>query len=371
MSVMAVSNIENATIELPIRGRGAGRKFGFKHASELKPQPPAWIIEGYIEQSSTLIVYGKPESFKTFAVIDMCLHAAAGRRWHGHAVERQFTVAYVCGEGLRGIGRRVAGWCQHHSVEQADLTFFVSNMPGNFTDEQRRLEMIEALVCDLRGLRPDVLVVDTMARNLGADENDNSAINAMFDMIDAEIRPMNNCAVILVGHPGHTDQSRVRGGSALGGNADADALMQRGAGRVTTYQPRKMKDAPTPASMTFEAVEVPVLVEGADGQTEQATTLVLRHVPDAPGAEPPTPAEMMGSNQRTAIAALKDLYAAHRQRLADAGRDPAEAAVSITDWRDACVERGVARKRITEVVKALGERGLIHFEPPYVRISGE
>lgn len=367
----ALGNLEQATVELKIPGRGAARKFRFMHAEELKPRPPAWIIRGYIEQESTLIVYGKPESFKTFAVLDQCLHAAAGRDWHGHQVERRFTVAYICGEGIRGMGRRVAGWCQHYGVEQADLAFYVSTMPGNFTDEQRRREMLEALVCDLRDQRPDLLVVDTIARNLGGDENDNSAINALFDMIDAEIRPLNSCAVILVGHPGHSDQSRVRGGSALGGNADADALMQRGVGMTTTYQPRKMKDAPTPAAMTFMALEVPVKVELEDGSAEEATTLVLQHQPDAAGAEQPPSRELIGRNQQTALAALRELYESHRQTLADAGRDPNQAAVLSTDWRDLCKERGVPRNRMDEVRKALEVRGLIELDAPYVRLKGD
>jgi len=343
------------------------RRFRFIHADDLKPKPITWLVRDYLEAGATTIIFGEPESMKTFLVMDIALHLASGRDWHGRRVERQHTVAYVCGEGERGIGRRVEGWCQHHHTARADLAFFASNMPTNLSDDASRRELIEALASDLRDQRPELVVIDTMARNLGAEENDNTVINEMFAMIDGTIRASHPCAVILVGHPGHQDKMRVRGGAALIGNTDADARVERGAGLLTTYYPGKMKDAPKPSAMVFEASELVVELEGEDGEPETGTTLVLDYRPHiTPATKSGRPQKPGGQNQTGALRVLERLYGDRRKVLADGGRDASEAAVEVADWRAACDTAGIPRNRFAEVSEGLEKRGLIRFEWPHV-----
>ncbi|WP_309671063.1 AAA family ATPase [Gemmatimonas sp.] len=52
---------------------------------------------------------------KTFVMLDLALHVAAGKPWHGLAVQ-QAPVLYVVGEGFAGMRSRVAAWCAEHDT---------------------------------------------------------------------------------------------------------------------------------------------------------------------------------------------------------------------------------------------------------------
>jgi hypothetical protein len=358
LSVFAVAGVEvprtsasaAPASDAPAVAAPRRRRFRLIAASDLKPRPVAWLVDEYLERGATVIVFGDPAAFKTFVVLDLALHLAAGHDWHGQRVERGHTVAYICGEGERGIGRRIEGWCRHHGVDRDGLPLFASNMPGNFTDEATRREMVAALAEDLRGLRPDLIVVDTLARNLGGDENDNSAINQMFALLDSELRALSDCTVILIGHPGHVDKERPRGASALRGNCDADIRVQRVGDYCTTLFPGKMKDAPRPPPITFTAKPVAFALEGPDGQVDEGSTLVMVRQ-DGDVAFPPV--RVQGRNQEAALRVLRGLV----DELGDWS-------VPLSDWRSRCEAAGMTRNRFHEAKNGLQAAGAM-------RVSGD
>ena len=318
------------------------RKFRLIRAGDIKPRPVEFQIADYVEMGSVHCVFGDPEALKTFAVLGMGLAIAAGRPWHGRDVQKG-TVVYICGEGERGIGRRIEGWCKANGIERSSLDFYVSTVATNFQDPRIRQDLIEALHADLDGLQPALIIIDTIARNIGGSEDKNDDINLMFDLIDQEIRAENPCTVILVGHPGHGDKNRPRGGSALLGNLDSSARMVAGDDLTTTYTPMKMKDAPRPEPVSFQGVEVSIQLGN-----EVGTTLVLE----------PTETEAEGDQRKRASdgqqAAMKAFVAAGNGKP-----------VHLDVWREAYYRASTAdnqnakRQAFTRARKQLVEIGVL------------
>lgn len=80
----------------------------FTPFAEIKPGLDANdFVEGLLASSSLVVVYGAPGSGKTFWVLDLCLHVAAGRLWRGRAVERGAVILLAL-EGGSGVRNRIA-----------------------------------------------------------------------------------------------------------------------------------------------------------------------------------------------------------------------------------------------------------------------
>ena len=80
----------------------------FTPFAEIKPGLDANdFVEGLLASSSLVVVYGAPGSGKTFWVLDLCLHVAAGRLWRGRAVERGAAILLAL-EGGSGVRNRIA-----------------------------------------------------------------------------------------------------------------------------------------------------------------------------------------------------------------------------------------------------------------------
>ena len=208
-----------------------GERFHMIKAGNRELLPLNWAIEGVIEQQATSVMFGEPKAGKTFTALDMCLSIAAGIPYHGRVVE-QMPVAYIAGEGQRSLDRRILAWCLAHNQNADDLPFFYSSRATALLDKTR----VEILINAMQKQCPDagLLVVDTLARNLGGGENDNDDINKMFDVLDNDITPQfPQLTKLIIAHPGHQNKDRPRGGAAILGNCDALMRLAKKDGLVT------------------------------------------------------------------------------------------------------------------------------------------
>jgi hypothetical protein len=86
------------------------------------------------------------------------------------------------------------------------------------------------------------------------------------------------------------------------------------------------------------------------------------------GARQPRDGEKpMGRNQIIAIELLRRLIDDNRDRLENAGLDPAGARVSMDQWREAS---GLDRRRWQETKEALLDRGSIIVDGGFVTLKG-
>jgi hypothetical protein len=216
-----------AAIDAKINGEDDAGGFKFDSIGKLvsSAKVPSWLIRDYIETDTHILVFGESESCKSFLMLDMALHVAAGMDWCGQPV-KQGSVFYINGEGRGGFSRRLKAWCIANKQNHEEIPCFVSRCPTRFYDADTALDVSDAIraMAQEHG-NPAMVVIDTLAKNLGADENSNQDIGQYVRNVDDLITRPFGCTVATVHHVGHGDKTRARGAYALKGDFDADIMV--------------------------------------------------------------------------------------------------------------------------------------------------
>ncbi|WP_050792498.1 AAA family ATPase [Aminomonas paucivorans] len=303
--------------------RKAGR-LRFAWRRDLEVLPPDWLVERLFERDTLGLIFGEPGSGKSFASVGLACSVATGRYFCGRKV-RQGVVAYVAGEGARGLARRIAGWEEHHGVLVDRLAL------SNCAADLATLEGIEEASAALAVIREEageplaLIVLDTVARCLaGADENSSQDVGRFIGAMD-RLRLENPGALILaVHHSGHGDRNRARGSSALKAAMDTELCVTK-SNHLVTVTATKSKDAELGNPLTLELQDV-VLPGLADEEGRPVHSAVL--VEAQGGIQAPRRESLRPVLRQ----ALDSWYAAAKDhgRL---DRDGAFLGVHLEDWR--------------------------------------
>lgn len=225
--------------------------------SELGKLPALeWRIRDVYVEGTLANVFGDSGDGKSFVVLDQALCIATGRPWHGKAT-RPGTVLYLCGEGKHGINERVSAWeAEYNEGEQVpDSSFlmFADVTPlTRATDEKARLH---ALTRMLGRVRPNVIVVDTLARYAeGVEENSATEMGRVVSVVDQFAKRL-GATVILVHHTAR-GTSHARGSVALKGALETELYVERKKGMCGTITVTKQKNAPDGEEFPYELVPV-------------------------------------------------------------------------------------------------------------------
>lgn len=230
--------------------------FKFVRVGDLEYRAPAWLIEGLLETETLGLLFGDPGCGKSFLAVDIALAIATGTPFYNRGV-KQGAVFYIAGEGFNGLTRRFEAWAKHKRVNIAEAPLFVSNRPAQFLDAASAAEVTEAVrqLASQHG-DPALIVVDTVARNFGAgDENSTSEMGAFIASIDTVKAEFPGSSIMLVHHTGHSEKHRARGSIALKGALDAEYRLDK-VGDEITLTNTKMKDAEPPAEIAFNLESV-------------------------------------------------------------------------------------------------------------------
>lgn len=245
----------------PTKKRGVG----LIPAADLvkKAGPIDWLVKDYFEANTVAEMFGAPGSYKSFLALGVAVAVASGMPWHSRKVIRQGPVVFVCGEGHNGIARRLLAVCQKRDIDPKTLPLVFSNAAIGLSDAdnaQRLKDAISALE-----LPPVLIVIDTLARNFGkADENNTADMNAFIANIDA-LR--GDATVLIVHHTGHSNKERARGASSLYGAIDAEYRVEVDPDlHAVAFVPLKMKDAELPPPLYLKPCVVDLPFKDEDGQ---------------------------------------------------------------------------------------------------------
>lgn len=333
------------------------------------PKPPEWMIDGVAETDSFCVLFGDPESGKSFMAMDWACCVAVGMPWKGKSVKHG-PVLYINGEGHNGVNRRLTAWSIANKFDLRKAPFYLSSCTTALTDEMSRVEF-EAVVADFiqQHGQPAMVVIDTLARNFGpGDENSTQDMQRAVDTIDA-IRALTHAWIVAIHHSGHGDKTRARGSIVLRGAADTEYRMGRVlGGGDTLLEATKMKDGAKPPPMSFRFADVELGVQDAHGN--EVTSAVLLQTSYSPEANTPPPAKGRGRNQAKCMAILEAIYDDRRRNVASSGRDPEHARVTMVEWREACKAAGMPRQRAYEVTQALVDAGMVDRTGDMVLIPG-
>jgi RecA-family ATPase len=280
MTLSFDEKLKAARIGTPIQDHAEGfdnpNRFRLIPANTIEPTPTDWLVERYFERGAIIFMYGDTEAFKTFLCLDIACAVAGGGAWGDDCQVKQGPVAYICGEGERGIGRRLAAWSQQHNQPIPD-NLYVSSMSTDLADPV----CLNVVISELNKLPspPHLVLVDTFARNYGGSENENTDIAKFYSAVEINLVKPFACTVLVTHHPGKDSTKGARGGSSIKQNSDAMFNVARkdsGDQMFTILKNEKMKDGPNPPDAMFEAIEYNLDLQDEYGN--QSTSLALEYV---------------------------------------------------------------------------------------------
>ena len=111
--------------------------------------PIDWLVEGIIASGDRVIVYGEPGSYKSWLLLHLGLHIAAGKQWLGEfSIPQAKGVLYVDEEmSERLLRRRIKRLGLGAELDGEDFPFQVLSHGGVKLDEhgaQRLMAILEA-----------------------------------------------------------------------------------------------------------------------------------------------------------------------------------------------------------------------------------
>lgn len=328
---------------------------------------PDGLVRKLLGTESLAVVYGEPGSGKTFMATDMALHVAMGRNWLGRPVKCG-AVLYVAAEGSAGLVNRLIAFKKEHDVDDgvpfAVVPATVNLGPGG-SDASRVIAAAGELADAVD--KPVVLVViDTLARAMGAgDENAAKDMGAFVGACD-QIRTAIGCTVLVVHHQGKSSAAGMRGSTALLGAADTVIHVEKRAnGRAARVE--KQKDG--------EEVEIgfdlEVVTIGEDDQGEPITSCLVRPCDDAGGKV----AKLTGKAGR-ALDVLRNTLVDRPEQRPNSVTFPNVTLTRLEAWREALKTAGVTerdnptgeRQSFKRIKEKLDEVGIIRMHGDYVWI---
>lgn len=294
------ADMDNATPEMPREAKRASGSWLVSIRELLEPPPPRHdLVRGILPAESQALIFGDPAVGKSLMTLDMAACIATGRPWAGRKV-RQSPVIYIAGEGHFGIRRRLRAWTIHNDCEDTlqDAPLVISRTGTAFT----RAESMDGVFAALDEFAetiapPRLIVVDTLHRNLGGDENSPVDMGVYFERAD-RMRERYGATVLTVHHSGHAEKARGRGSSSIRAAVDTEYLIECDKHGARTMSATKMKDGATPPPLHFELKEIVLPWQDIAGELETSAVL-------AP-TEPAQTGPKMTQPQRIAHAALAD-----------------------------------------------------------------
>lgn len=259
----------------PTPGR-TGHGFEAPYLSAVWDDDPAvdWMIYGFLENETIAELWGLSGAYKTFVALDAGTAVASGHDYHGKKVMRQGPVLYIPGEGRKGAMRRLKVLCQERGLGR-DLQIRISNRPVLLA----QADQAEWLLAEIAkfDVPPALIIIDTLARNFGGNENSTQDMGAFVDSVTTISREI-GATVLIIHHCGY-DDSHARGAYALYAGIDAEYQVIRDGNSVRIIN-KKMKEAEEGKIIYLNAkvVELKNEITGEvtnDGEGKPITSIVL------------------------------------------------------------------------------------------------
>ncbi|MDD4273397.1 MAG: AAA family ATPase [Desulfobacter postgatei] len=340
-------------------------KFILQKLGDIKTSLPDWLIKGLIEKDTVSVIFGDPESGKSFIAIDMACHIATNKPYHGRTV-KSGSVIYIAGEGQNGLKRRFDAWAIRHKKSLDNAPIYLSLQPAAMADTERVLIVKQAIdeVSINEGAPPSLIVIDTLTRNFGPGDQNNSRDMVAFisgvDVIRAEYR----AALVIVHHSGHGDKSRGKGAIDLKGAIDTEYRAEKdelGTIRVTCT---KMKDhqKTNPFALKFRTVELGTF----DDEGEPVTSSILDPVDYTPPEQ--NGPKNLGKWQTVCQGILISLFDEKRRNLEKGNYDPNQAKILISDVKQEAISHGLNPKNWNRYFNHLSNLDEFIVNQPYFEL---
>jgi len=198
--------------------------------------PPAWLVEDFIAEKATTMVYGPWGLGKSFMLLDMVLDGTRGETWAA-ADDRVFTrplkTLYVVAEGVAFWPPRIRAFMADKG-DIADENILWYPKPVQLFDGSKRGDKPPDDVLRLEETiaehQPDLVVFDTWVRCTGAfgmEENNSGHVAQVYRELD-RLRDTYGFAPVLVHHPKKDGTSGRGSGNQMASVERVIALKEMG-----------------------------------------------------------------------------------------------------------------------------------------------
>ncbi|MUJ18594.1 helicase RepA family protein [Aliivibrio fischeri] len=231
-----------------------------------------WILNGFIPKESVGVMYGKSGSRKSFIAIDISCAVATGSLWHNQ-ITRKGAVVYVAAEGQMGISKRVKAWeiVTDQQVEQ----LYILGQAIVMSDATAQNNLIQAIheLEKHNDIKVELIILDTLARNFGGDENSPDAMGKFIRGCDL-VKTSTGASVLAIHHSGKDVSKGGRGHSSLNAAIDCEFQVSHDSKTgLTTLSNTKMKDAEEADDVVFDFQ--PIKLGITSEEREPITSLAL------------------------------------------------------------------------------------------------
>ncbi len=281
------------------------------------------MVKGWLSRRGLSMLYGPSNAGKTFVALDMAMHIAAGKPWRGCKVNGG-PVLYIAAEGGAGVRNRLAAF-KRERPDMASAPFMLLPVSLDLHAPGDGLAVCEAL----HGVGPALVVVDTLARSMGAGDENAAKDAAMFVRNCDLIREATGAHVMVVHHTGKDEERGARGSSALRAAVDTE-ISVTSEGEILCKKQRDMAYA-DPLHFTLRSVAL-----GVDEDGEPVTSAVVEvSTPPKKERKP-----LSGKNE-VAMQALYEALRDHGEAKSGGNFPDNRKVVHVDRWREACGVHGL------------------------------
>ncbi|WP_300053388.1 AAA family ATPase [Sulfitobacter sp.] len=155
-----------------------------------------YMVKGWLDRNCLSMLYGPSNAGKTFVALDIAMHIAAGKSWRGLRVNGG-PVLYIAAEGGAGIRNRLAA-IKRERPDMASAPFTLLPIGLDLHGQGDALAVCEIMPDEA----PALVVVDTLARSMGAGDENTAKDAAMFVRNCDLIREATGAHVMVIHHTG-------------------------------------------------------------------------------------------------------------------------------------------------------------------------
>lgn len=239
-----------------------------------KSHAVTWLVKHAIPADDVGMLFGASGTFKSFLAVDLAGHVAHGLPWLGKRTT-QGDVLYIAAEGGTGLYNRFYAWHKARRLHYEKAPITVVPVAIDLTQDARRV--VDA--AKTKGIKPVLVVVDTMSQTFAGEENSAAEVAAYFRALGVAIREAWGCAVLILHHTGHAVTERPRGSSAMRANLGFMLGVHRDEKEmIATLSCLKQKDGDTFQDTTFSLTPYRL---GTDADGDEVKSLVARHIASA------------------------------------------------------------------------------------------
>lgn len=241
-----------------------------------------YLVKGWLGRQQLAVVYGPSNVGKSFFMLDMAYHIAAGREWHGETRVRGGGVLYLATEGGNAFRSRAWAVANKYKQEgQAPIPLAIRPSQVNLLDPEADLPHLKRLITAFKEEYGELalIVVDTLSRAMaGGNENGPEDMTVFIQNVD-ELREFAEAGVAIVHHSGKDSAAGARGHSSLRAATDTEIeLSVSKSGKYKMAKATKQRDMETGKEFPFQ-LDIVDLGEDEDG--DKVTTCTLRMIAES------------------------------------------------------------------------------------------